>query len=153
MRMQGDGLHEMSSMSAKFFLDTNILIYTFDVTSPKKQQRACDLVEEALSTSNGVISFQVIQEFLNVATRKFVKPLNFEDCQTYLRSVLLPLCEVFPSATLYESALTIMQRWQYSFYDTMIIAAAMQADCTVLYTEDLQHAQRIHSLSIVNPFA
>ncbi len=62
-------------MSADFFLDTNILVYTFASHAPQKQARALALVQDALANGHGVISTQVIQEFLNVATRKFATPL------------------------------------------------------------------------------
>ncbi len=140
-------------MSGKFFLDTNILIYTFDSRSPAKQQKARQLVADALTTQQGIISFQVVQEFLNVASRKFVKPLSLQDCQKYLNQVLAPLCEVFPSINLYGQAIEMAERWGYTFYDSLIIAAALEAECRTLYSEDLQHQQTIQDMVITNPFA
>lgn len=139
-------------MSAKYFLDTNILVYTFDQSDPKKLQRANELIRTALQERSGCISFQVVQEFLNVGTRKFAVPLSPHDSLKYLNSVLSPLCEVFASIELYAKGLEVKEHWQFSFYDALIIAAALQADCAVLYSEDLQHRQRIENLVIVNPF-
>jgi predicted nucleic acid-binding protein len=139
-------------MKDKFFLDTNILVYSFDRSSPVKRQKANQLIKTALIESNGCISYQVIQEFLNAATKKFATPLSILDCQRYLDSVLYPLCQIFTSMDLYHQALNLMQRWQYSFYDSLILAAALQADCQVLYSEDLRHEQSIKSLTILNPF-
>ncbi len=139
-------------MKGKYFIDTTILIYTFDAANPDKRATARKMVEEALSSGNGVISYQVVQEFLNVATRKFAVPMKHDDAKVYLKRVLEPLCDVYASADLYEHALDISQRWQYSFYDSLVIAGALQADCVRLYSEDLQHAQKIHQLEIVNPF-
>ena len=87
-----------------------------------------------------------------MATRKFEIPLRFADCEKYLQKILSPLCQVFSNIDLYESALEIMERWQYGFYDSLIIAAAIQAHCQILYSEDLHHQQKIQSLTIVNPF-
>jgi len=139
-------------MSAKFFLDTNIVVYTFDVRAPKKKRRAQELVEQALRTQQGVVSTQVVQEFLNVATRKFAVPLKLSDAQQYLQDVLSPLCLVFPSIDLYRQALALQQETQYSFYDSLIIGGALQAGCDMLYSEDLQHGQHIRGLHIRNPF-
>jgi len=59
---------------------------------------------------------------------------------------------VYASIALYQRALELAQRWQYGFYDSLIIASALAAECDVLYSEDLQHGQQIQSLTIVNPF-
>jgi len=139
-------------MSGKFFLDTNILVYTFGVRAPKKKRRAQELVEKALRTQQGVVSTQVVQEFLNVATRKFSVPLRLSDTQQYLQDVLGPLCLVFPSIDLYRQALVLQQDTQYSFYDSLIIGGALQAGCDMLYSEDLQDGQHIRGLHILNPF-
>ena len=139
-------------MNDKYFIDTNIFVYTFDKTDKKKRQTANALIKKALSDHLGCISFQVIQEFINVSTRKFEKPLSISDCQKYLRTVLTPLCEVFSSLDLYYRSLDIMERWRYSFYDSLIISAALQAKCNLLYSENLQHEHKIESITIRNPF-
>jgi predicted nucleic acid-binding protein len=139
-------------MSDRFFIDTNIFVYTFDHRSLSKRARASTLIEEALSTGNGVISYQVVQEFLNVAGRKFHPPLTPRDQRLYLDSVLEPLCEVFAGIDLYRRGIDISSRYGYSLYDALIIAAALQAECRTLYTEDLQSGQTIESLTITNPF-
>jgi predicted nucleic acid-binding protein len=139
-------------MNDKFFLDTNILVYTFDDEDLGKRDRAQALVAEALSGSRGIVSYQVIQEFLNAALRKFAKPLTAADAERYLKVVLEPLCAVFAGFDLYHQAIDITERWKYSFYDSLIIASALQAGCTVLYSEDLQHGQKIGGLRILNPF-
>ena len=137
---------------SSYFLDTNILVYAFDTSQPKKQTICRDLIRNALNKGNGCVSYQVIQEFLNIATRKFAKPLSASDSQNYLTNVLEPLCEVFSSIGLYHQALEISSRWQFSFYDSLIIAAALCAKCNIFYTEDLQHEQEIENLKILNPF-
>ncbi len=139
-------------MNARFFLDTNILIYTFAPEVPAKQHTASRLVEDALSTQRGIISFQVVQEFLNVASRKFKKPLSVNDCRKYFKHVLVSLWDVFPSTDLYERTMEVAERWEYSFYDSLIIAASLEAGCRVLYSEDLQHQQVIEDMTITNPF-
>jgi predicted nucleic acid-binding protein len=80
-----------------------------------------------------------VQEFFNVTTRKFEIPLTSLEAEKYVNQVLILLCEVFANMKLYVKTVKIMERWQYSFYDSLIIAAALPADCKILYTEDLQH--------------
>src|SRR5271168_2667328 len=106
----------MSPAPERFFLDTNIFVYTFDSGSPAKRARANELVKRAADTRLGVISFQVVQEFLNLATRKFAKPMRAPEAQFYMDRVLMPLCEVFPDASLYSQALVLREETQLSFY-------------------------------------
>ena len=139
-------------MKDKYFIDTNLFVYTFDAQAKGKNKIATQLITNALEKNIGVISYQVLQEFLNVATRKFISPLSPTDAEAYLKQVLSPLCEIYPSDELYISALLISGENSYSFYDSLIIAAAIESKCSILYTEDLQHNQRIAGLTIINPF-
>lgn len=139
-------------MNDRFFLDTNVVVYTFDPHAPSKRGRAQQLLSEALERRTGFISTQVIQEFLNVALRKFDPPLRPVDARVYIDGVLEPLCEVFPSMELYRVALRVHGRWGYSFYDSLIIAAAIEGKAEILYSEDLQANQALEGLQIVNPF-
>jgi predicted nucleic acid-binding protein len=139
-------------MSAKYFLDTNIFVYSLDYQQPAKKQRSMELIQRALETGSGMISTQVMQEFLNVATQKFAVPMAIDDAQAYLRLVLNPLCQVYPSLRLYESCLDIQAETKYSLYDSLIIAAAVQGGCERLYSEDLQDGQEIRGVRIVNPY-
>lgn len=140
-------------MPGRYFLDTNVFIYSFDSSAPDKQARARGLIGAAQADGRGVISYQVVQEFLNVSTRRFAQPLTAPEAKRYLDTALAPLCEVFPSVALYGEALGISGRWGFSFYDSLIIAGAAEAGCELLLTEDLQDGQRIRDLQIVNPFA
>jgi predicted nucleic acid-binding protein len=140
-------------MSDRYFLDTNVLIYSFDTTAVEKQTIAKQLIAQALQERIGFISYQVVQEFIHVASRKFSVPIGISDCRKYLNQVLSPLCGVFSSMSLYENALDITDRWRFGFYDSLIIASALAINCKVLYSEDLQDNQSIHGLTIKNPFA
>jgi len=142
----------MTEKSARFFLDTNIFIYTFDQRSTSKQKRATDLVESALAGHRGVISYQVVQEFLNIATRKFSPSMPLEEARIYLERVLTPLCEVFPDARLFSQALSISSEMQISFHDALIVSSALVGGCGILWTEDLQPGRRVGDLEIRNPF-
>lgn len=139
-------------MPARHFLDTNVFVYTFDRDSGEKRGRAQELVREAIARRTGIISHQVIQEFLNLATRKFKTPLSPADCRLYLDQVLLPLWEVHPTRELYRKALLVQEDAGYSFYDSLMVSAAILAGCRVLYSEDLQDGKTIDGVSIRNPF-
>jgi len=140
-------------MSAKFFLDTNVFVYSFDTNSPGKASKANELIRKALKERQGVISTQVVQEFLNVAIRKFRKPLTIPDCKQYLSAVLLPLCTVYPDEYLYREALDIQAQTGYSFYDCLILAGADRGGCGIVFSEDLQAGRLVKNLEIVNPFS
>lgn len=134
------------------FIDTNIFIYLFDETAPEKRARSQELIHNAIETKNAVISHQVVQETLNVITTKLQNPVISEDARLFFQKVLLPLWKMNPNHKLYESALDIQSRYRYSFYDSLIIAAALKTGCTQLISEDLQAGQQIEKLKIVNPF-
>ncbi len=135
------------------FLDSNIVLYTLDDANPERHQAANVLMEERVADGSATISFQVVQEVLSTVTRRFNPPYGIDQSRYLLDRILLPLWRVSPSQSLYELALDLQQRYRYSFYDSLIIAAALSSGCTLLYTEDLQHGQRIEQLTIVNPFS
>jgi predicted nucleic acid-binding protein len=140
-------------MSDKYFLDTNVFVYSFDDSAPDKKARALSLIRAALNTGSGIISTQVIQEFLNVALRKFAVPMTVEDGKTYVRQVLNPLCEIYPDLSLYETCLDIKAETGFSFYDSLIVTGAIKGECTILYSEDMQVGRVIRGVKIVNPFS
>jgi predicted nucleic acid-binding protein len=142
----------MSAAEKKFFLDTNILVYTFDRADSSKRRKANELLARVLETHRGIISYQVIQEFLNVATRKFSDPMTVPEAQLYLARILMPLCEVYPDAGLYSQALSIAGESGMAFYDALIVSSAITAGCETVWTEDLQHGRRIGTVTIRNPF-
>jgi predicted nucleic acid-binding protein len=138
-------------MSADF-LDSNVLLYQFDRKALQKQSVAREIIANALTTRSAIISFQGVQETLNVLTRKLPVPMAELDVQDVLNNMLIPLMRVMPSAALYTDALRIAQRFKFSFYDALVVAAAQSAGCKRLLTEDMQHGDVIDGLRIVNPF-
>lgn len=136
-------------MNANYFLDTNIVAYAFDHESPQKQNRALELIEDQ---APWLVSWQVVQEFSNVALHRFKSPLNVRALQRFSELLLWPHCTVFPSASIHARALEIHQDSQYRIYDSLIVAAAIESGVTTLYSEDLQHGRHFGSLLIVNPF-
>ena len=134
------------------FIDSNVFIYLFDPRDERKRGIALRIVETALGDDSACISHQVVQETLNVVTRKLARPLTPEAAQRFMQHSMLPLWRVMPSAALYEKGLALQARWQLGFYDALIVAAALEAGCKRLLSEDLQHGQRIEGLRIENPF-
>lgn len=134
------------------FIDSNVFVCLFDETDERKRDVADGIVEHALRAHSASISFQVVQETLNVVTRKLPTPMTAEDAKRLLERVLAPLWRVSPSPALYNRALDIQARYRYGFYDSLIVAAALDAGCTRLYSEDLQDGQLIEGLTIENPF-
>lgn len=145
-------MSDFGSVDQRVFFDTNIVVYCFDTLEPRKQTRAKDLLAHALNNQTGVVSYQVIQEFCNVATKAKRLQLPQERILAYVNLVLQPMNQVGPSPRLIESALKLRTEHSFSFYDSLVIASAQQAKCQVLYSEDMQHMQRVGSLQVVNPF-
>jgi len=92
-------------VSQAFFLDTNVFVYSFDYSQPRKQKRSESLIVEAIESERCAISTQVIQEFLNVALGKFANRLSTGETTRFLDRVLWPLCKIHPSAALYVGGL------------------------------------------------
>ena len=145
-------MSDFGEPAQRVFFDTNIVVYCFDTLEPRKQTRAKDLLAHALNSKLGVVSYQVIQEFCNVATKGRRLQLPQERILAYVNLVLQPMNQVGSSPQLIESALKLRAEHGFSFYDSLIIASATQAKCQVLYSEDMQHMQRVGSLQVVNPF-
>ena len=139
-------------MSDSFFLDTNIFVYSATNDDPGKSQTATELIRKALKTHKGVVSYQVVQEFFNLALKRFTARMSRQDCEEYLDCVFRPLLKVHSSSSLYEEALRLHAGSKLQWYDALIVGAAREAGCGILYSEDLQHGQRFGSLRVVNPF-
>ena len=132
-------------MSAKAFLDTNVPLYLLS-----EDQRKAD-ISESLVSAGGVVSVQVLNEFASVALRKHA--LSIDEVKTVLAAVRAN-CEVVPlTIETHELGLRLVQRYSFSLYDAMIVAAASLTGATVLYSEDMQDGMAIEGgFKISNPF-
>ena len=139
-------------MGAEYFIDTNLFIYQLDTADQAKAAVANRIIRAGIENGSACISFQVVQECLNTILRKAEIALSTEQASQYLDASLAPLLRVYPSIALYQHGLEIQSRYQFGFYDSLIVAAAQEAGCTTLYSEDLQHGQIIGELRIENPF-
>jgi predicted nucleic acid-binding protein len=139
-------------MSDRFFLDTNVIVYAMAKAFPSKQVIASQLIREAIESRQGTVSFQVVQEFFNVAFRRSQPAMTLAEAEQVLAMTFRPLLGVHSSYSLYGRALELTRRHSISWYDSLIVAAAIEADCRILYTEDLQHGQKFDNLRVQNPF-
>lgn len=132
-------------MSGRVFFDTSVLIYAISDGDPRAA------IAENLLASGGTLSVQVLNEFAAVARRKLDR--SWPDIAEALQAVR-SLCEEPAPVTLdmHLEAVRLAQRFGYHFYDSLILAAALQTECTTLYSEDMQHGQKIGPLTILNPF-
>ena len=136
-------------MKERSFIDTNILIYTDDTDNPEKQKTSLNLLESGWSSGNIIMSTQVLQEYFVAATRKLSVPLDVAQSKIELLSsqeiVINDVQDI-------KRAIELHRLYRYSYWDALIITAAIKASCTVLYSEDMQHNQTISELKIINPF-
>jgi predicted nucleic acid-binding protein len=136
-------------MSARSFLDTNILVYTDDKAAPAKQRRALELVAEHRRAGTGVLSLQVLQEYFVTVTRK----LRVDAAVARRKIELLSEFEVLtPDVADVLAAIDLHRLHGFSFWDALVVRAAKQSGCTVLLSEDLQDTRTIDGVQIVNPF-
>jgi predicted nucleic acid-binding protein len=133
-------------MNDKPFFDTNVILYAFRQDDPRGQ------VAETLLAAGGALSVQVLNEFVAVARRKLDK--NWEQVRRAL-DILRAFCPKPVPLTVetHERAVHIAERYGYSIFDSLIIAAALHAGARTLYSEDMQDGQAIDGLTIRNPFS
>ncbi|MGI9027867.1 MAG: PIN domain-containing protein [Candidatus Saccharimonadales bacterium] len=139
-------------MADVVFLDTNIIVYAYDRHDKRKHERAKKLIFEELSDQKMVISSQVVGEFCNVMLTKKGVIIEDNDLQTVLQDVLQAKLAHLPSIEFYERAAQLFANASISFYDALIVQAALDLNCDVLYSADLQDGQKFGKLQIVNPF-
>lgn len=132
-------------MNAKPFLDTNVLIYAFAANDSRSDKA------EALVAAGGVISVQVLNEFVHVSRRKLNRAwADIESQIGVLRTLLDPPVPL--TIDVHEGAVAHARDHNFAFYDALIVAAAGRSGCSVLYTEDMHHGQIFKGLTIRNPF-
>jgi len=141
---------EMNSMSDRYFVDTNILMYAHDKAAGAKHERAKALVEELWRDRTGVVSTQVLQE-LSVNLRKKVhRPLDARATRDIVADYLAWQLIVNGGESILE-ALDLESRYQISFWDALVVQAAQTSGADILYSEDLSDGQTYGSVRVINP--
>ena len=134
-----------------FFLDTNILVYARDSRDANKQRVAAELIERAISSGQGRISVQVLEEFYRTVTGKLSPGIPRKDARKAVKA--LEVLRPAPiDGELLEAAWTVEDSAKLSWWDALIVAAASRERCLILYSEDLSHGMRIGSVEVRNPF-
>ncbi len=132
---------EMSFMSGRYFIDTNVIVYAHDLNYPKKQIRAQEIIFSGMRMNNAVISAQVLSEFFVTITKKIKQKYSVPAAKHEI--ILLSHLEVVDiDYDLVIRAVGIQDIFQLSYWDGLILAAAERADCDTLYSEDLSHGQK-----------
>jgi len=133
------------------FVDTNILVYAEDRDAKAKHQIARDLILQLWEDGEGVLSVQVLQELYVTLTRKLKKPMKGERARELIEQYLT-WTVVDNTGRLLVEAAKLQQRAQLSFWDALVVQAAIEAGCDELYSEDLNAGQKFGTLTIINPF-
>lgn len=149
--MVEDSPREKNCTTVPSFVDTNILVYADDRDAKAKHEIARDLILELWDDRSGVLSIQVLQEFYVTVTRKLKKPLSSAKAQEVVEEYLT-WAVVENTGALLTAAIDLQQKAQLSFWDAMVVQAAIEAGCTKLYSEDLNDGQHFGSVIVVNPF-
>ena len=138
-------------MSAKAFLDTNILVYAYDKHEPDKQHRAQTIISEGIEQDGAVLSVQVLGEFYNVVTKKIKMPMSPGEAHDIITTLcILPVHEI--DLAMVNRAIDTLIAYRISYWDALIIAAAERAGCRKIYSEDLNDGQDYHGINVCNPF-
>ncbi len=142
----------MSDNPSQFhFIDTNILVYAHDVSAGEKHTRAANLIKTIWESRNGCVSVQVLQEFYVTITRKVAKPVPPSTAVQVITD--LSSWKVHsPTVDDILRAIQIHDQLQISFWNAMIIVSAEQCQCSMIWSEDLQHGQLFGTIHIQNPF-
>ncbi|MFN2591970.1 MAG: PIN domain-containing protein [Candidatus Dormibacteria bacterium] len=140
-------------MSAELqFLDTNILVYAHDTTAGDKRLRALELMSELVTTGNGAVSVQVLQEFFVTITAKVPNRLAAHVAASVVAGIgRLPLHT--PDLADVLAAIEVHERLQLSFWDAMIVRSAERLGCALLWSEDLFPGERYEGVELRNPFS
>ncbi|MGB1110116.1 MAG: PIN domain-containing protein [Gammaproteobacteria bacterium] len=138
--------------SERWFFDTNILVYVYDESAPSKQIQAKALWKKAINTHTPVISTQVLQEFLVTATRARKLAMHIDEARFATQQFAKLATVELIDPTLIFDAIRRMKSSGFSFWDSLIVESALATGASMLWTEDLQHGQKIGSLTVSNPF-
>lgn len=135
----------------KYFFDTNVLVYLFDADSPEKRKKARTLFQAHAGAGNILLSTQVLQEFYVVVTRKLARPLDAAVAAEAVENFAeLPMVNI--DAKLVLAAIHRSLGDRLSFWDALVVQAAIEGHANTLYSEDMQHGLTLDGLKVVNPF-
>jgi len=138
-------------MTDRVFVDTNVLVYAHDADAGEKHSLAKELVAHLWEARTGILSTQVLQEFIVAVTRKVPSPVSIAQARRAVRNYFAWQLVVNDSKIILQ-ATEIQEVHQLSFWDALIVSAAFAGSASVIATEDLNHGQRIEGILVRNPF-
>ena len=138
-------------MTVKAFVDTNILVYAYDRGAGDRHEKAQSLIELLWQKGNGMLSTQVLQEFYVNVRRKAQRPVTAEQARALISDYLAWDPIVNDGAAMLE-AIDLEKRYQLSFWDSLIVAAAHKGGASIICSEDFNHGQKFGSVEVLNPF-
>jgi predicted nucleic acid-binding protein len=142
----------MTAELPREFVDANVLVYAYDASAGRKRELAQALLERLWQDGTGRLSVQVLQEFFVAVTRKVARPLSVPDATARVRE--LAAWPVFaPTADDVLAAIELQTHAKIAFWDAMIVLAAAESGCDILWTEDLTDGRRLRDVRIRDPFA
>lgn len=137
-------------MNDKCLIDTNILVYAFDKNDEQKMQKASSFIKKLKQDDFPLISVQCLEEFFNVATKKmgFSKKIALEITEQL--SKMFPVYEITKNSVL--QAIKLSEETGFSYWDSLILSVAIENECSIVYSEDLNNGQIVKNTKIINPF-
>lgn len=138
-------------MSDRVFIDTNILLYAYDLDAGLKREVAANIIRRVWANGSGTLSTQVLQEFYVNVTMKIAKPISRAEARAIIGRYLVWKVEINTLESILRAS-EIQERYRLSFWDALIIAAAAKVGAGILYTEDLNSSQMIEGIQVINPF-
>ncbi|AGB18619.1 PIN domain-containing protein [Thermoanaerobacterium thermosaccharolyticum] len=133
------------------FVDTNILVYAHDISAGRKHEIAKKLLKDLWNTRNGCLSTQVLSEFYVTITKKVKRPLSPSQASQIISDLGLWKLDT-PNVEDILDAIQISQRYMISFWDSLIVCSAINLDCSIIWSEDLNSGQYFDKVKVVNPF-
>lgn len=140
-------------MTARFFVDTNVLVYVYSLTETDKARRAIEVLQRLVADRLGAISTQVLAEFFNTVTRRIAVPLSVEEAYERLEYYLQKWEVINISGTIVLEAARGVREYQFNFWDAQIWAAAKLSQIPIVLTEDFNIGAIIEGVRFANPFA
>ena len=148
-------LTPFSNATERFFIDSNILVYSYDDSDANKKALAQEIISSLVLNENGVLSVQVLGEFFNSITRRIANPLSVEEADATVGMIAsLPELDILDiDIAMVRRAISTHGRYGTTYWDSLIIAAAERAGCRSILSEDFNSGQSYHGITAINPFA
>jgi len=137
---------------SKVLVDTNVLVYAYDLSEPPKQLQAIELLDALMQRQQGVISTQILSEFFNAVTRRIAKPLSLEEAKASVHNYVFSWDVLSLDSTIILGALEGVTKHRFNYWDALIWATARVHQIGVIFSEDFNTGTTLDGVHFVNPF-